>query len=164
MAQPVIYTIGHSNHPIDTFLYLLKQHDIECLVDVRSSPYSRFSPHFRKRDLEEHLRDAGIKYVYLGDSLGGRPGESRDFSSSDLVDYAQIAEQEWYEEGLQELVAIAREQRTAFMCSEEDPRYCHRNLLISDSLLRRSLATVQHVRGDGTLEQAKLHPRQTRLL
>jgi uncharacterized protein (DUF488 family) len=164
MAQPVIYTIGHSNHLIEAFLDLLQQHGIECLVDVRSSPYSRFSPHFRKRDLEAHLRDVGISYVYLGDSLGGRPGESRDFTSSDLVDYAQIAEQPWYEEGLQELLSIAGKQRTAFMCSEEDPRYCHRNLLIADSLLRRSLATVEHIRGDGALESAQLHPRQTRLI
>ena len=163
MVGPEIYTIGHSNHPIDRFLDLLRQHEIECLVDVRSSPYSRFSPHFRKRDLEAHLRDAGIRYVYLGDSLGGRPGESRDFSESDLVDYADIARQPWYEDGLQSLLAIASEQRTVFMCSEENPRYCHRNLLIADSLLSRSLAEVVHIRGTGETETASRHPQQSRL-
>lgn len=164
MSGLVIYTIGHSNHPIEILLDLLHQHDIACLVDVRSSPYSRFSPHFRKRDLEAHLRDTGITYVYLGDSLGGRPGESRNFTQSDLVDYAEIARQPWYEEGLQSLFEIATEQRTAFMCSEEDPRHCHRNLLIADSLISRSLAEVIHIRGDGQTEQATRHPTQSRFL
>ncbi len=164
MPAPVIYTIGHSNHSIETFLDLLRQYDIECLVDVRTSPYSRFSPHFRKRELEAHLRENGIEYVYLGDALGGRPGESRDFSSSDFVDYAEIARQPWYEAGLQSLLRIASEQRTAFMCSEENPQHCHRNLLIADSLLSRSLADVIHIRGDGEAEQASQHPKQTRLL
>ena len=163
MSRPVIYTIGHSNHRIEVFVDLLHQHEIACLVDVRSSPYSRFSPHFRKRDLEAHLRDAGIEYVYLGDSLGGRPGESRNFTQSDLVDYAEIARQPWYEEGLQSLLDIAREQRCAFMCSEEDPGKCHRNLLIADSLISRSLAEVVHIRGDGQTEQASRHPQQSRL-
>jgi uncharacterized protein (DUF488 family) len=164
MTEPVIYTIGHSNHSIDVFLELLRQHEIECLVDVRSSPYSRFSPHFRKRDLDAHLREAGIEYIFLGEALGGRPGESRDFSASDLVDYAQIARQPWYEEGLQSLLEIASERRTAFMCSEENPRYCHRNLLIADSLLRRSLARIEHIRGDGDCQPAELVPKQTRML
>lgn len=164
MNQPAIYTIGHSNHQIDRFLELLLLHEIECLVDVRTSPYSRFSPHFRKRSLDAHLRDAGIEYVYLGDSLGGRPGESRDYTPSDLVDYQHIAQQLWYEEGLQELLEIARKKRTAIMCSEENPGYCHRNLLIADSLLRRSLAHVSHIRGDGELESGKLAPKQSRLL
>jgi uncharacterized protein (DUF488 family) len=164
MSQPLIYTIGHSNHPIDAFLSLLKQHQVEYLVDVRTSPYSRFSPHFRKSALEAHLRNAGIEYVYLGDELGGRPGESRDFKPDDLVDYEHIAAQPWYEAGLQELLEIAGKRRTAIMCSEENPQYCHRNLLIADSLLQRSLATVQHIRGDGELEPAQLKPKQTRLL
>ncbi|MEX2426100.1 MAG: DUF488 domain-containing protein, partial [Thermomicrobiaceae bacterium] len=85
MGLPLIHTIGHSNHRIDTFIELLHRHGISCLVDVRTSPYSRFSPHFRKRDLEAHLRDAGIDYVFLGEELGGRPGESRDYSPDDLV-------------------------------------------------------------------------------
>jgi uncharacterized protein (DUF488 family) len=164
MNRPHIFTIGHSNHPIDSFLDLLKQHEIACLVDVRSSPYSRFSPHFRKQSLDAHLRDAGVEYVFLGDALGGRPGESRDYKPSDLVDYEHIAEQPWYEEGLQHLLEIACEKRTAIMCSEENPRHCHRNLLVGDSLLRRSLADVSHIRGNGELEPAHQHPRQSRLL
>lgn len=164
MGQPLIYTIGHSNHRLETFISLLHQHGVTCLVDVRSSPYSRFSPHFRKRDLEAHLRDAGIDYVFLGEELGGRPGESRDYKPDDLVDYDHIAAQPWYQAGIDSLIELATRHQTAIMCSEENPAYCHRNLLIADSLLGQSLAGVQHIRSDGELEAARLKPRQTRLI
>jgi uncharacterized protein (DUF488 family) len=163
MSQPTIYTIGHSNHPIDKFIDRLRTHEIECLVDVRSAPYSRFSPHFRKQSLEVHLWDAGIRYVYLGDELGGWPGESQGNRKAALSDYERMAQEPSYEAGLQELLEIAGTRRTVIMCSEENPTHCHRNLLIADSLLRRQLAEVQHIRGDGRLERAERTPKQTRL-
>lgn len=163
MPAPLIYSIGHSNHPIEHFVSLLQQHRISCLVDVRSAPYSRFSPHFRKRALEAHLRDAGIEYSYLGDALGGRPGESRDFKPADIADYETIAAQPWFRAGLRQLLEIARSRRGAMMCSEENPGRCHRNLLIADSLLRGGLADVQHIRGDGELEEARIKPKQSKL-
>jgi uncharacterized protein (DUF488 family) len=163
VQQPHIYTIGHSNHHIETFVNLLQSHSITCLIDVRTAPYSRFSPHFSKRALNAHLRDEGIDYVYLGEELGGRPGESRDYKPEDLIDYEHVARQPWFQTGLDSLIEIAREQQTAIMCSEENPEYCHRNLLIADSLLRQSLATVQHIRGDGQLEAARLKAKQTKL-
>ena len=163
MSSPRIFTIGHSNHTIETFIDLLKRHGVTCLVDVRSAPYSRYSPHFRKRSLEAHLGEEMIEYVYLGGELGGRPGESRDFTPDDMIEYRDIARQPWYEDGLQQLLKISRQSSVAIMCSEENPDRCHRNLLIAQSLLVRSLANVQHIRGDGTVEPARLRPEQTKL-
>jgi uncharacterized protein (DUF488 family) len=164
MRSPVIFTIGHSTHPIERFTGLLNQHRIETLVDVRSVPYSRFNPQYRKRSLEAALDTAGISYVYLGDSLGGRPGESRGFKERDLIDYAEIARQPWYLDGIEELLEIARQSRCAIMCSEEPPSKCHRTLLIGNSLISRSLARVVHIRGDGSLEPGKAVPHQSPLL
>ena len=73
--QPAIYSLGHSNRTIEHFLSLLSQHDIEVLVDVRSRPYSRYCPHFSKPALEAAVRDAGRRYLYLGDLLGGIPDD-----------------------------------------------------------------------------------------
>jgi len=68
-----VFTVGHSNHPPETFLDLLRRHAIEVVVDVRSSPYSGYAGHFNKEPLENLLRSAGIKYLFLGDVVGGRP-------------------------------------------------------------------------------------------
>ena len=68
-----IYTIGHSNHALDTFLDLLKSHEIEVLVDIRSQPYAKYATHFSGRDLKAAVTEAGIRYLFLGNELGGRP-------------------------------------------------------------------------------------------
>jgi uncharacterized protein (DUF488 family) len=58
-----IYTIGHSNHSGEAFLALLHQHEITCLVDVRSQPYSRYNPHFNREALALSLKAAQIGYA-----------------------------------------------------------------------------------------------------
>jgi uncharacterized protein (DUF488 family) len=163
MCVASIYSVGHSNHSIDRFLGLLTSNGVGCIVDVRSAPYSRYSPHFSKPSLEAHLRERGIRYVYLGNELGGRPDDPACYDQTGAVDYERIARMPWFQEGVDALLAIANEQPTAIMCSEEDPSMCHRNLLITDTLLRQSRAAVTHIRGDGTTEPAEIQPKQTRL-
>jgi uncharacterized protein (DUF488 family) len=71
----IVYTIGHSRHPIDKFLELLAGHGIVQLLDVRSSPYSRFNPQFNKANLQLSLLNHNIQYIYAGAELGGRPSD-----------------------------------------------------------------------------------------
>ena len=68
-----VFTIGHSNHPAEVFLRLLLQHGIEEIVDVRSSPHSRYNPQFNRKALQAVLAEAGVGYVFMGAELGGRP-------------------------------------------------------------------------------------------
>ena len=78
-TRPPVFTIGHSNHPAEAFLGLLLQHGIEEVVDVRSSPHSRFNPQFNRKALRTALTEAGVGYVFMGAELGGR----RDLSCYD---------------------------------------------------------------------------------
>jgi uncharacterized protein (DUF488 family) len=68
----MIYSIGHSNHPIQEFLALLQRHEITAVADVRSVPYSRFNPQFRREKLQASLLGIGVHYVFLGEELGAR--------------------------------------------------------------------------------------------
>ena len=68
-----IFTIGHSNHSLEVFINLLQSHKIDVHVDVRSKPFSRFSPQFNKEGLEKTVKVSGIKYLFMGRELGGRP-------------------------------------------------------------------------------------------
>lgn len=145
-----LWTIGHSNHPADHFLALLQQHGIETVVDVRSQPYSRFSPHFRQSRLRELLSEIDIGYVFLGDGLGGRPKESELYDNAGNVLYDRVARTERFADRLRRLKATAATQPAAAMCSEEDPTRCHRRLLITRELLNdANPPTVLHIRGDG---------------
>jgi uncharacterized protein (DUF488 family) len=72
-ARPELFTLGHSNHPLEAFLELLGSHEVAAIADVRSRPFSRFVPHFSKERLERRLAEEGIGYLYLGAELGGKP-------------------------------------------------------------------------------------------
>ena len=139
------FTIGHSNVPADAIIALLRQYHIETLVDVRSAPYSQYSPQFNRETFARTLREAGVEYLFAGDDLGGRPKDPTCYKSGEsptgkaaylaLVDYGEVAKRDWYKRGIGRLLEFAQERRTAIMCSEEDPGRCHRHHLIAQTLL-----------------------------
>jgi uncharacterized protein (DUF488 family) len=152
-AERPIYTIGHSNHPLDTFIALLHQHAIEVLADVRSAPYSKFAPQFDRRAIEAAVRDAGLQYVYLGRELGGRPEGAEYYDADGHVLYGQRARSAEFLAGVERLERGREQYRVAVLCSEEDPGGCHRHLLIGRVLAERG-GEVAHIRGDGRVQPA----------
>jgi uncharacterized protein (DUF488 family) len=161
-----LYTIGHSNHPIDTFIQLLEDNGIMLLADVRSAPYSRFHPQFNKENLANVLSDHLIEYAYAGKYLGGRPNDPSCYKNRALpaeetdflheVDYQEVMQRDWFRQGIQRLLELADENLTAILCSEEDPAHCHRHHLIAKYLLENHPEVdVQHIRGDGTVYSAR---------
>ena len=149
--QSTIFTVGHSNHPLTTFLDLLSAQRIEMLADVRSSPYSRYTAYFGKDGLQQALAGAGIKYLFLGQQLGGRPEGEQFYDAAGYVLYDCLAQSPAFLAGLERLLENAGQYRTALLCSEEDPLSCHRRLLVGRVLGRRGV-DVWHIRGDGSLE------------
>lgn len=162
MATPFLYTIGHSNQSEERLLNLLCQHQIEILVDVRSVPYSRYSPHHNRESLEVSIPAAGIRYVYAGDYLGGRPDEARCYDANGHIDYLAVQEQGFYKIGISRLIDYIRSARVAIMCSEEDPNQCHRHKLIAQTLIQLGFEP-RHIRSDGRLEIATLLPQQVKM-
>ena len=146
----IIYTIGHSNVEVETIIELLKAHDVEAVLDVRSSPYSEHAPQFNRENLAEELTQADIQYVYGGHYLGGRPKDPSCYDEQDeqRVLYREVEKKDWYQKGVDGLIELATEKWTAVMCAEEDPNHCHRHLLIAQTLLDREV-DVQHIRHKG---------------
>jgi uncharacterized protein (DUF488 family) len=146
-----IFSIGHSNHPIEEFLDLLRLHGIAVLVDVRSAPYSRYVPHFNPENLKATLKERGFQYLYMGRELGGRPEGAELYDADGRVRYDRLAEAPLFLGGLERLITGGGRYRVAMMCSEEDPTHCHRRLLIGRVLRARSVPFT-HIRGDGRLQ------------
>lgn len=146
-----IYTIGHSSHTAENFLALLQQYCIEVLVDTRSAPYSRYSPQFDRETLRDSVTAAGMKYLYLGDIVGGRPKDESHYDDQGRARYAKMGKDAEFLSGIEHLERGADEFRVALMCSEEDPTHCHRRLLIGRVLTERG-AELQHLRGTGDLQ------------
>jgi uncharacterized protein (DUF488 family) len=132
-----VLTIGHSTRTWKVFLELLRAHDIKRVIDVRSIPRSRHNPQFNRETLRTKLRGARIGYVHLR-KLGGlrharhdSPNMGwRNTSFRGFADYMQTSE---FDAGLQRLIKLARQKRSALMCAEAVPWRCHRSL-IADAL------------------------------
>ena len=153
-----ILTIGHSAHPSERFIALLRAAAVTAVADVRTSPFSRRHPHFNRDALRDELRRNGISYVFLGKELGGRPSDPA-FYCEGVADYEKMAQTPDFQTGLDRVVEGARTHRVALMCSERDPMDCHRCLLVSRALAQRGV-TVQHVLGDGgTISQSEIEDR-----
>jgi uncharacterized protein (DUF488 family) len=154
-----IFTIGHSTHPLGKFLELLGAHNIAALADVRSFPSSRRWPHFNQDALRESIERAGLEYHWIK-RLGGRRHQVRPDSPHTAWEhpafraYADYADTEEFSRGLEELIAIARRARTAYMCSEGLWWRCHRRL-ISDRLLVPGWR-VMHILPSGKLSEHSL--------
>jgi uncharacterized protein (DUF488 family) len=146
-----IFTIGHSSHPIDLFLGLLKNHGIEAVADTRSYPKSKFAPQYNSEALGRSLRENGITYLFLGKDLGGRPEGAHFYDADGRVLYARVAESELFRKGLERLQEQMQRFRVAMLCSEEDPSVCHRRLLITRVLRERGIAAI-HIRASGAVE------------
>jgi uncharacterized protein (DUF488 family) len=139
-----IYTIGYGARSIEAFIAVLQHYQIQYLVDVRSAPYSRYKPEFSKEALERSLAAARIRYVYLGDQLGGRPADP-DCYVDGKVDYDRVKTKPFFQEGITRLENAFRQQHVlALMCSEGKPEECHRSKLISPALIERGVL-VRHI-------------------
>ena len=146
-----LYTIGHSNQQLGSFLELLRNAEIELLVDVRTNPVSRYASHFNKVVLQEAAKDAGMAYLYLGKELGGKPASAEFYDASGRVLYPKLAQSPLFREGIEQLHSEIVNHRVAVMCSEEDPTACHRRKLFAPSLSARAVTSL-HLRGDGRVQ------------
>jgi uncharacterized protein (DUF488 family) len=146
-----IFTIGHSNKKTEEIISCLKKNDVEVLVDVRSVPYSQHVPQANREAMQLASKNVDIKYVFMGDQLGGRPADVEVNDNLGNYDYSELATTDRFREGLKRLLKGAEEYTVCILCSEEDPVKCHRGLLISRELAKRGIE-VRHLRHDGTIE------------
>lgn len=160
--SPIIYSIGHSNHELENLIALLRRHGITTLVDVRSQPYSRWVPQANRETLARALQAAGLTYVFMGDSLGGRPADPALHQPDGAPDYERMAATPAFQSGLERLLELARTGVVAMMCSEGDYRQCHRGQLITPHLLEHE-ARVIHIHPDGETVEAQPEPKQLSL-
>jgi uncharacterized protein (DUF488 family) len=159
-SRPTLFTVGHSNHSEEKFLALVREHQIEVLVDVRSQPASRFNPQFNDSHLKRALQAVGIEYLFMGDQLGGRPNSQEFLDEAGHALYHRMAESPEFLAGIERLQRGAAERRVAIMCSEEDPAVCHRHLLVTRVISGRGV-NVLHIRGDGRLQsEDEIAPQQ----
>lgn len=146
----MLFTIGHSNHPIEVFVELLHRHGVTAVGDVRSHPYSRYVPQYSCEPLKVALTRAGIAYISLGKELGAR-SENPACYKLGKVQYDCLAMQPQFAEGIRRVIEEMQRHSIALMCAEKDPLECHRTLLVARKLHEAGLE-IAHIHADGSLE------------
>jgi len=144
MEKSTLYTIGHGNKSIETLIEELKYFGIDYLIDIRSKPYSKYSPQFNQNELKFSLLNKNIKYTFMGDVLGGLPDDTSCYTNGH-VDYDKLKEKEFFKNGLQRLItANTKKIKVAIMCSESKPEECHRTKLIGEELIELGI-NINHI-------------------
>lgn len=130
----MFYSIGTSNRAIDEFIHELTSRGVIVAIDVRTRPNSRFS-WFRKNSLSQHLKTAGIDYVWLGSVLGGH------ISLDDNIT-----------KHLHQMIKLSHDGPLAYFCAEGDPINCHRTTLVGRQLLEDCGIVTSNILRDGSVE------------
>lgn len=157
----MIHTVGHGNRPVEELVALLKEAQVECLVDVRAYPASRRHPQFAREVLERSLAEAGIRYVWEGRALGGRRRPSKEsrhlaLRSPAFRAYADHMGSAEFFAGAARVIELGHSTRVSVMCAERLPWQCHR-FLISDFLVAAGERVV-HLVGAGNAREHRLNP------
>ena len=143
-----IFTIGYGNRKIDDFIALITKYNIAFLIDIRTAPYSKYNSDFSANNLKIFLRNSNIKYVFMGDLLGGRPDDPDTYTDG-KVDYFKLREKDYYKRGILRLKkAWEQDIQVALLCSESKPEDCHRSKLIGDTLVENNINVI-HIDENG---------------
>jgi len=146
-----IYTIGHSNTKPEELLNKIKLYGIDTLVDVRSAPYSHYSPQFNKETISFFCANNNITYLFMGNLLGGKPKDNSVIDSNLTINYHKLSQKDYFFNGIDKLIEISSNRIICLMCSEGSPDKCHRNLLIAPALNKEGIE-VLHILPNGLTE------------
>jgi uncharacterized protein (DUF488 family) len=154
-----IFTLGYGNRAPEQLFDLVKSNGCGYLIDVRSMPYSKYHKEYNRETLEQTAAEYGVKYLYLGDQLGGKPSED-ELDELGRPDYIHMAEKPSFEQGLDRLIK-ARELGipVVLLCAELRPETCHRTRLIGASLSERAVELVHIDEDENLLTQSEVSQR-----
>lgn len=150
--KPTIYTIGHSTHPLDYFLELLREYGVNWLVDVRSNPASSYNPQYNQEPLSSFLKKNRITYLHFAEEFGARQTDPDVLDKEGKVDFEKVRKTRQFKNGLEEIWnGVNKGFVIAIMCSESEPLDCHRFSMVSVGLKNDGFE-VKHILRDKTIK------------
>jgi len=144
-----IFTIGHASWTLSGLIDHIKGRGVTHLVDVRSSPFSKFQPDFCEKPLEKSAIRSGLTYIPMGDQLGGKPPHA-DCYTEGKVAYDKVMQRDFFRRGIARLLESYQQGLTiCLLCAEGDPTSCHRTQLIGRALAATGIQLI-HLLPNGT--------------
>lgn len=142
-GRKILYTIGHSTVQAEMFLELLRKFEINCIADVRSTPYCRFAAHFNQDELKRFLHENGIRYVYMGKEFGARREERSLYHPDGYLDFEKTSQCANFRQGVERINnGVNSGYNIALMCTEKNAIDCHRNILVARNFYQNGFEVV----------------------
>lgn len=167
MRKEILYTIGHSNQTFEEFVQLLISQNIDCIIDVRSIPYSKFTPQFNLETLKFQLNQHGILYAHFGNEFGARRYDclkDAEFKNKGAIEVKPQVNFELgvttslFLHGVERLKkALLQDRHVSLMCSESNPLSCHRFSFLSRYFYEEGW-DVRHIVRDEKTEEPYWQP------
>jgi len=147
-----IYTLGHSNYPFDKFIEILKKHNINCIVDIRGIPYSKYNTQYNKEVLQSNLRKLGYTYIYMADEFGAKRRTRNSYNDEGYADFDKVILEEDFKKGIERLkVGCAKNYKIVLLGAMQEPIRCPRAILLGRELIKEGF-NVKHIMHEGDLK------------
>lgn len=145
MEDSKVYSIGYSSFNQDEFIEVLKSHQIDCLIDVRSNPFSQYHVDYNKNTISDTLNKNGILYRNYKTEFGARQDDKSFYCKEGYLDFERFIASPQFHEGISKIKAgIDLGYRFCLMCAETDPINCHRSIMVGRGLLQSGII-VSHI-------------------
>ena len=143
-----IYTIGHSNYTIEKLIDMLHYYNINCVVDIRGTPYSKYNVQFDKETIRYTLNKAGFIYIYMAKELAAKRVNKQSYNEEGYSDFEKVINEKEFIEGIERLKnGCDKGYKIALLGAMQEPIRCHRAILVGKAL-RKYGFNVKHILDD----------------
>lgn len=143
-----IYTIGHSNYTVERLIDMLKHYNINCVVDIRGTPYSKYNVQFDKETIRYTLSKAGFIYIYMAKELAAKRINKQSYNEEGYSDFEKVIKENEFIEGIERLKnGCNKGYKIALLGAMQEPIRCHRSILVGRAL-RENGFNVKHILDD----------------
>lgn len=155
MINIEIYAIGHSNYPLDKFIEYLKKYNINCVVDIRSVPYSKYNNQYNKEFLQGYLKKLGYTYIHMPDEFGVKRKVRESYNSEGYADFDKVILEDDFKKGIERLkLGCSKGYRIVLLGAMQDPIRCPRAILVGRGLIDSGI-DVKYIMHEGNLKTQK---------
>ena len=143
-----IYTIGHSNYTMERLIDMLEYYNINCVVDIRGTPYSKYNIQYDKETIRYTLTNAGFVYIYMGKELAAKRIRKNSYNNEGYSNFEEVIKEEEFKRGVERLKnGCEKGYKIILLGAMQDPIRCHRSILVGRELVKNDF-DVKHILDD----------------
>ena len=146
-----IFAIGHSNYPYDKLIEMIKKYGIDCVVDIRETPYSKYNTQYNRESLRENLKSSGFTYVYMGHEFGAKRQTKESYNDDGYADFEKVIKEELFLKGIERITkGLQMGYKIVLLGAMQEPIRCHRSIMLGKYLNEKGF-DVKYIMHEGNI-------------